>query len=185
MASNPNEIIRNVGAVLGQVFEVIDECLGKQQYLPAQMLMFAWLDVVSSLTRPENKKGTNKEYFLAWLRDYADLSSVGATPLDLYAARCGVLHTATPNSDLSSQGKAKEIAWTRVGKHKDALDFLRKDLRKRTQNHLLIDIDMLRNCIVAAFGRYLDALKKNGDLQRRLLAHGDRIFTITSYRMPS
>ena len=37
----------------------------------------------------------------------------GVSGLDLYAARCGVLHTYTMDSRLSTEGKAKRIlyAW--------------------------------------------------------------------------
>jgi hypothetical protein len=43
------------------------------------------------------------------------------TGLELYAARCGVLHTFTPDSDLSRDNKARRIVY--VNDHKPEISY--------------------------------------------------------------
>ena len=62
--------------------------------------------MASSLDRKEGE-GT-KAAFLRWCDSYLLASkALPCNSLELYGARCGVLHAGSPDSDLSRLGKAR------------------------------------------------------------------------------
>jgi hypothetical protein len=92
--------------------EAVVRCLDARLILPALSLVFAGIDIVASLERQPGE-GT-KASFTRWVEQYLlPAKPLGCTSLELYAARCGILHTFTPESDLSRTGKARKIyyAW--------------------------------------------------------------------------
>ncbi len=79
-------------------------------------LIYSGIDTLGWLGSPQGTASASRSTFITWCDKYlvASLSSsdgIPITAIDLYAARCGVLHTSTPTSDLSSTGKAREICY--------------------------------------------------------------------------
>lgn len=94
------------------LMEAIEESLEKRRLMPCLVLLYTGIDVVSSLERLCGK--TAKEAFTAWADSYLlRIRPLPCTALELYAARCGVLHTFTSDSDLSRKGRVRQIfyAW--------------------------------------------------------------------------
>jgi hypothetical protein len=94
-------------------FEKSASLLFDQRFiLPGLALLYTGIDIVASLERLAHE-GT-KVAFVRWCNDYlVKRNSLSCTSTDLYAARCGILHTYTAESDLSRAGKAKKVfyAW--------------------------------------------------------------------------
>lgn len=92
----------------------IQLCLENHLRLPAVTLIYTGIDVVSNLGRPEGKEQANRHDFEARAEKYmACVSRLGVSGRDLYAARCGVVHSYTFNSRLSRNQEARRIiyAW--------------------------------------------------------------------------
>src|SRR6185295_5604635 len=86
----------------------VDACLDNKLIGPALILIYSAIDTAGWLD--SNDQSSTRNSFIDWTNRY--LLSTGAlscTALDLYAARCGLLHTFTPNSKLSSDKKARRI----------------------------------------------------------------------------
>jgi hypothetical protein len=80
--------------------------------LPAFILLYASIDILSSLGRPMNQRGTNKEVFKDWVTTYMIAAKTfDWNANDVYGARCGILHTYSTESDLSKQGKARPLCF--------------------------------------------------------------------------
>jgi hypothetical protein len=76
------------------------------------MLIYSGIDIIASLERKKGEK--TKDSFTRWVDEYLIKSvPLPCTALELYAARCGILHTLTDESDLSKKGHARKIiyAW--------------------------------------------------------------------------
>ncbi len=94
------------------LIQSIEDCLEKKRILPALALIYTGLDVMASLQRSGNE-GV-REAFIRWVGDYLlKARSLPCTALELFAARCGVLHTFTADSDLFHKGKVRRVlyAW--------------------------------------------------------------------------
>ena len=52
---------------------------------------------------------SNQASFVRWVEQYLSIND--CTPLDIYAARCGIVHTFAADSRLARDGRAKKIAY--------------------------------------------------------------------------
>jgi hypothetical protein len=104
----PDGLYQNIISLI----ESIEECLEKRRFLPCLTLLYTGIDVIASLERrPEEKP---KTAFIRWVDGYLlRARALPCTSTELYAARCGILHTFSADSDLSRRGKARKVfyAW--------------------------------------------------------------------------
>ena len=76
------------------------------------MLLYSGIDVVGALERKPGMR--TKASFTHWVDSYMlKAKPLGCSSLELYGARCGLLHTMATESELSKSGKARQInyAW--------------------------------------------------------------------------
>ena len=92
------------------LLNAIEESYKNGWYMPCLVLLYSGLDVVASL-EPSRGSGVG-DRFEKWVDRYMLRSyPLPCTARDLYAARCAVVHTFTPESDLSRKGKARVIGY--------------------------------------------------------------------------
>jgi len=88
----------------------IDTCLEKELTAPALILLYSGIDTAGWLDSPD--RDATRDSFLKWVENYLlKAKPFACTALELYAARCGLLHTMTPDSRLSFEGKARRICY--------------------------------------------------------------------------
>jgi hypothetical protein len=96
----------------------IKTCIEARVILPALVLIYAGMDIVASIEHlPGDRVGQS---FTSWVEHYAlKAHPLPCTSTELYSARCGILHTLTPESDLVRAGKARRIvyAWGSADAH--------------------------------------------------------------------
>ena len=80
--------------------------------MPALILIYSGIDIFASLGRPEQKKAADRNDYIDWCNRYLPLATLGCDAIDLYAARCGVVHAYGMGSSLSEAGKAVEIIYS-------------------------------------------------------------------------
>lgn len=91
----------------------IQLCVEHGHRMPALILIFTGIDFMASLNRPESEPDVRRQDFLDWAEKYVlPNGDFSCSSLDLYAARCALVHTYTPISKLSRQKKAKEILYS-------------------------------------------------------------------------
>ena len=92
------------------IYEAVELCLAQRWQLPALMLIYAAIDIAGWWSS-ERKQGVKASFTAFADRYMLNGSSMLASSMDLYAARCAVLHTYTSQSDLNSQGKARVVGY--------------------------------------------------------------------------
>jgi len=124
-----------------QNFNKAATILFEQSYIvPGLVILYTEIDIVASIER-RGDEGT-KASFVRWCNSYLNKSPFPCTSVDLYSARCGILHGHTPESDLTRAGKARKVyyAWgtgkaaslDEIAKHakmSDAINIHVNDLR--------------------------------------------------------
>jgi hypothetical protein len=86
-------------------------CLDKGLHMPSLTLIFSLIDSfawAASDKQPSSNRIRFEEWVSKWLLTQKIL---GITATDLYAARCGILHALTSESDLSKKAAARRIAY--------------------------------------------------------------------------
>lgn len=76
------------------------------------VLLYSSIDSMGLLDAPSTQTSASGESFKNWVKKYLlTYPELEYNEVDLWAARCAVLHTFTSESDLSKGGKAREIQY--------------------------------------------------------------------------
>lgn len=88
-------------------------CLENKRMAAGAQLLMSAIDIASGIERPREKMDTDREDFISWADRYLTLSGPEYTlrGVDLYAARCGLLHGYTSQAKLIRQGRAVMLGW--------------------------------------------------------------------------
>lgn len=92
-----------------QYFRGIEICIDNKLVLPSLTLIYSGIDTFSWVAYGDIGV---KNRFTKWVKNYMYTKKrLSPSPIDLYAARCAILHTLTPDSDLSKNNKALTIGY--------------------------------------------------------------------------
>ena len=81
----------------------IEAALSAECMMSVVTLCYATIDAVSALSRPENQRDTSRATFVEWTNRYfLPAPGLDCAAIELYGARCGVLHTYRPESGPSN-----------------------------------------------------------------------------------
>jgi hypothetical protein len=107
-------------------------CLDERQIMPCLTLLYAGMDVMASLEAAPGEKVNVS--FKRWLETYLlPLTNWKCSAVDLYGARCAVVHTFTPDSDLSKRGDAKVIYYAHSGGDTAKLEQVSNDFNRNAE----------------------------------------------------
>ena len=146
--------------------------------LPALILTYTGIDTMGWLSDP-NPRAAVRQRFERWAERYMEpRKALGCTTTELYAARCGILHTATAESDLTEKGGERKVlyAWG-----SGATSFLQS----------VIDGDPTVNAVAVHAGKLVDAFRlgvaqcfedaeQDAVLKQRLESRGAKMFVTVS-----
>jgi hypothetical protein len=169
-----------VGAValdagLENILRGIELCASNKLMLSTLVLLYGGMDTLTSLDRPSDQPYVQREDFLAWVGTYLlPDSGLTTTPLELYAARCSLLHTFGPRSKLVVKGKARSLsyAWGTANPaelQREIDDQGRKDL-------IAVHIDQLVVGFRAAAERWKQAVLADGDKASRTMERTSELY---------
>jgi hypothetical protein len=141
----------------------------KLQYLVSAItLIYASIDSISALTRPIGQSDTERKQFKDWIDAYLlPGSNLTCTAEEFYGARCGMLHTYSPESRLQreSQGTIKRLIYRwRSGPDADAEIPL-------PLNATVVVVEDLFDAFKTAVDRFLKAVELDPDLANTVNTH--------------
>lgn len=114
----------SIAQKIDSFFKAIELCASSRFRVPTLILLYSVIDIVSWLHSNDQSVKTR---FTIWVEKYLlPGSKLTCSSLDLYAARCGVVHTSSSESDLSKMGKAKQIFYAWAPSHVSELETLIK-----------------------------------------------------------
>ena len=87
--------------------------LFKEDLLPHSLvIIYSTIDTCGLLDAPPQQAAATGASFKAWVKKYVlTYPGLEFNEVDLWGARCAVLHTFTSESDLSNAGKARELQY--------------------------------------------------------------------------
>ncbi len=110
-----------VAAWLTHRMVAVRECMDDGLPEAALTLLYSGIDTLGLLNAPAGTTDASRSTFIDWCERYVlpRLSTTDVTtptPMDLYAARCGVLHTSTGESKLEREGDVRKLWYTFRGR---------------------------------------------------------------------
>lgn len=164
LSAQPGEIIvpsntPTLDRVFQQIRESADMLLANELSLPTLILIYSIIDTLGWVNRPAAKDSSDRHDFMAWVNDFLlPASGISATAEDLYAARCGVVHSHSFESTMSRMGKARRILYS-YGRADHRI------LEQLAANHAATDVALKIETLIAAldagFAKFKAALATN------------------------
>lgn len=169
MLTNPDlyEIIKGRRGML----KGVETCVRSQCLVSAVALMYSTIDAISALTRAREKTKTDRTVFKSWVDKYVPIGKLNCTAADLYGGRCGLLHTYSPESDLSREGVAKTVIYKwRAGPEPDrsALPSVRPDA-------IVLCVEDLWGALREGVESFLKDVERTPQLHERVLYHAQEL----------
>jgi hypothetical protein len=120
-------------------------------------LVYSAIDALAALIRESQTARATRNEFLGWVNSYLlPELNIDLTAMDIYGARCGVVHTYAPTSDLSRDGRAKLVVYKWRKGHRPDDPVLAERARAATVVELEDLIEALDRA-VERFERQIDA----------------------------
>lgn len=152
-------------------------CKANQLHVPMMILVYSAIDQMAFLSMPEDREDVNGPEFKRWCDTYLlPNSGLNCNSEDLWGARCGILHSHSPESRLSREGRAKRIhmGWGNAS----AAD---ANARLRSKGHdnsnVFIHVDQLFEAIINGMARFFDGLQDDPQMEERVVRRGGKIFS--------
>ena len=154
---------------VAQLTEAVHEAFKTPRKLPAFILLYTSLDIFASLTRPTTQEDTDGNIFRAWVAMYMlPDSGLACVPMDIWGARCGLLHTFTTESRKSRQGVAKQLQY--VGDESIATD-LQQKIDPTLSKHVFIDIKQFVGAFLLGLERFTKHIQTDATLLQKVFFH--------------
>ena len=142
----------------------LKHCEAAGATVAALVMAYVCIDVMAYLSMPADKSEQTRQHFIAWVDRY--LKAHPDQPyqyrgLDVYAARCAVLHAFSSEADLHRKdAEIRLFGYHDGGKH--ALD------PAKAPNLVLIGTTSFLNDVVIAVEDFLKACKEDAALRARV-----------------
>jgi hypothetical protein len=154
------------------LLEAIRLCRSRQLTIPALMLLYATIDGMAWCARKNDDHDVTEEDFKAWVERYmfeanppGHLSSV-----DLYAARCAMLHGQIAESRKSKHAAAREVHYHSAG----GCGLVPVFGLNTPQPPVSVDIDFLCDAFEQAVAKFRAAIAADADLSTRVEASASK-----------
>jgi len=140
----------------------IDLCFRNQFLLPGLVLLYSSIDIMAWLSRPQGQVDVQRNDFVTWVDKYLlPKANLNCTAIDLYGARCSIIHSYTAESKLSREGLARRICYTMGDKDPKRLQ---NDLNSVGYDAIVIHVDTLFNALRKAIDDFKRDLASDKEL---------------------
>jgi len=97
-----NTIVENFESSITLLLEAL-------QPMSAMILVYSAIDILGALDSDDGI--ATRDTFVSWTNRYMAPTAHGYSGLDLYSARCGLLHTWSPRTKLTKSGTTREVIY--------------------------------------------------------------------------
>lgn len=140
----------------------------------AVILTLSAIDAMAYLAMPLEKKEVRRNDYIGWVDKY--MKTDPKQPyryrgVDLYGARCGIIHRYGVESRLSEQGKCKIFAYNNGSEH-----YYNPNKSKEL---VILSVKRLTNDFFEAVKKFLHEIGKDKDLKSRIDSRILKLFIIS------
>ena len=177
MAKNNSSDFSALEKNLVDIIKSIELCLNAKLQLSSLVLLYSGIDIVAWLNRPVSKERATRKDFINWADDYLlPNTNIKYEAIDLYAARCGIVHSYSFSSRLSKKGEAKEIYYS-YGKAN--IKSLQNDIDRRPKkNAVAIHINDLLEAFKEGIEKFKLSIKNDKEKEKIVCGRANKYFFV-------
>jgi hypothetical protein len=143
------------------------------------VLLYAAMDIISSLSRPIAEADTTRAVFKQWIDTYMlPDSGLKCNADDIYAARCGILHTLSLSSFASRIGKAKQISYLNK---QSGVQRMQKLCDSKGHDVIVVWMYAYIHAFYRGIFRFTAAIRTDSDLRSRVFHHVENAAAMISF----
>jgi len=155
--------------------DAIKWCFNSGKWTPGLILLYSSIDIMASLNRDPAKPKVTRSDFIEWVDTHLlPGSGLNCKAIDLYAARCGLVHSYSPDSELTGDYKANKIYYV-YGKV-EAIELQRIINNSPHKELISVHIDQLFTALEIAVERFAKALKDNPSKEKLAAQRASEFF---------
>jgi len=164
----------DVGVRIGEIIQASNLCLNSKFPSAGLSLMYVALDTAASLDGRLKREGT-RQRFVKWVERYILCEGhLSCSALDLYGARCGLLHTYSPRSRLSSKGQVADIWYTF---HDQEADMLRDAVHECGPKQVVVlSLDSLTAAVSHGITSFISDLEEDEVMAQWAISQAKQTF---------
>jgi len=141
---------------------VLTYLIKAEKYTQALIILYSAIDTMAWTSIPEGN--VTKQIFCDWVEKYMNPNeTLGCKSIDLYSARCGLVHSYSSESSLSQDGEAKEIWYVSSPASKEDLQTYANQLK---QNTLVLNITELIASFIRGTENYNEFIKHDSSIMK-------------------
>ncbi|MDR6776277.1 hypothetical protein J2W98_000524 [Paenibacillus peoriae] len=133
-------------------------CYENKSFRAAIILIYSGIDAMAALDIPCGQTVSGRNDFIKWCDRYLKFKSMEKiTGTELYAARCGIIHTYSSESDFLKRENCRQIGYM----DRSAMDVIYKPDIDETL--VMVSVEALINAFFSAINEFLiEALSNSG-----------------------
>lgn len=141
---------------------VLTSLIKAGKYTQALIILYSAIDTMAWTSVP--KGDVTRSIFCDWVEKYMSPNeSLGCKSIDLYSARCGLVHSYSSESSLSQDGKAKEIWYVSSPASKEDLQTYANQLKPNT---IVLNITELISSFIRGTENYNELIKQDSTIMK-------------------
>lgn len=161
-----------------QLLDAIQICIEKELITPSLILIYSAIDIMSWLNS-EHPKESVKARFTHWVDRYMlSAKPLKCTAIELYGARCGLVHTFTAESDLSQQGTIRQIIYASGASKASKLSAM--ITTAKLSNYVPLQVEELLEAVRRGLEAFKKELSGNPSKAAKVSAKGGKFFKTVS-----
>lgn len=179
------QLIKSFKKAIQDFITSIDFCNSQGLMMPTLVQIYSFIDAFAWLSRPDVKDDSDRNDFMNWVDKFILIdSTLNCNSLDLYAARCSIIHSMTPRAKLVRDGKARIINYCWGSAKIDAIEkiILEKEMSGEIDRgtHVALHIDDLISHVIAGIKRYETFVFTEKKLAVMVLTRANSYFKIVN-----
>jgi uncharacterized protein YqiB (DUF1249 family) len=145
-----------------ETIEVLLGLIKAGNYTQALIILYSAIDTMAWTNIPEGN--VFKPIFCAWVDEYMNSDeTIGCKSIDLYSARCGLVHSYSSESSLSQEGEAREIWYVSSPASKDDLQIYADQLKPNT---IAVNITELISAFIIGTENYKNVISNDPEKKK-------------------
>ena len=164
------------------LFNAVHNAFEKPDLLPALLMLYVSIDVIASLTRPVGQMDTSGEIFMGWVDEFMLAGqNLPCNSKDIWAARCGFLHTMSVESKLSRHGHARHLEYV---DRRELVPQIQATLDRRDAGHVVVSLPAFVEAFLGGAKRFIERLPRDADLRTRVFHHSRKLVQQAEFPYP-
>ena len=171
---SPDPDLVPLEATVQQLLKAADLLVDHNYIMPGVMLVYCTIDTLAWLSLPDGQEDVHGSDFVQWVRQYGLESRINpCSAEELYAARCGLLHSYSSDSKRSREGKVRPIFYIGGSAGRKVLQ---DEIDKRGITGVALHIADLREGLDASIHRFREDIRADQALRARVVRRSANLF---------